>query len=351
VRKVLRYAAAPLIVALYFAFVMPRPQGIASPPAVCVAELWHVDMFEGGSGSRAEFLKARAVEFEKSNKGKYILVKSMTYHQILNAMAEGHYPDMFSHGHGLASDLMFDLAAFGGSADAYRNFLNSGVIDGKLYAVPWCCGCYIISAVKEHAGDGDYSKILASSGKGNLYSFITGYSHFNNPLLAAFAANVTLEEKSLDTSRQYSQYEAYSKFVTKKASVFLLGTQRDVVRISQREDASDFAFQPLKGYCDIVCYISVSKHTQNAAFCVNFTEYLLSEEAQNKLSAINMFSVRQSGLYPQGIMNLAEISVKHAAVPNAFLPKETLENSRALALNALKGDRESGEKLKQILPY
>lgn len=352
-KKIIRYALAPLIIVIYLLFVLPRPQEILSSPSVRVAELWHVDVFEGGSGSRAEFLKARAGQFEKNSKGNYILVKSLTYSQIINAVAEGRRPDMFSFGHGLASDLVFEIAALGAKFNAYQNMSASGVIDNKLYAAPWCCGAYIIAAVTEFAGGGDYTEMLAGSDKDNMYSFITGYSQFNNPLLAALigAENITLSEKSLDLSKEYSQYEAYSKFVSKKSSVFLLGTQRDVVRISQREDSADFSFQALKGYCDLVCYISVSKDTQNADLCVKFIEYLLSEEAQSKLSDINMFSVIKGGLYSQGALGDAEKNVKNAVVPNAFLPKETLLNMRTLACNALKGDAESGQKLRQILSY
>lgn len=356
-KKAIKIILAPLIIVLFAVFVLPHyAADIKSntPPSAKIAELWHVDMFEGGSGSRSEFLKRRAIEFEKENPAKYILIKSMTYTQIINNLLEGQCPDMFSFGQGLACDLLSEIAAFEGNIQTYDNMLSSAVIENKLFAVPWCTGTYIIAGITEHISDDIiYSKELACSSKNNLYSFITGYSLFNNPLLAAYLANksISLGEKSLDSTKHFTQAEAYSRFVSKNYSVFLLGTQRDYVRISGRENASDFSFQTAEGYSDLVCYIGICKKTVNAKLCTGFIEYLLSEKSQKKLTEINMFSVNISDLYKDGIMWQAEQKIKDNLVLSAFISKEILEENRMLAYEALTGNLQSAEKINQMLPY
>lgn len=344
----------PLYIIIFLVFISPAPQTHSqTPPQIKIAELWHVDMFEGGSGSRSEFLRQRAIEYENLKKGNYILVKSMTYEQIINNLIEGNFPDMFSYGMGLGAEILSEIAAFEGNIAVYDNLLTSGVLENKVFAVPWCAGSYIIACINEHYNSGgDYAEALAASAKNNLYSFITGYSSFNNPLLAAYMAdkNITFTEKSLDDREQYSQYQAYSKFITKNASVFLLGTQRDAVRISQRENACDFSFQPLKGYSDLVCYISICNKTAAAALCQEYIEYLLSEKSQKKLNDINMFSVNTDGLYDDGIMKQCQSIMQDHYILNVFISKEVIAENRVLAYQSLAGNKESAKKLRQMLP-
>jgi hypothetical protein len=323
-----------------------------------IMELWHVDMFEGGSGSRAEYLRQRALEFEKVNKSKFILIKNMTYEQVILSLSEGRSPDMFSFSSGLACDILADLRAFEGNCQIYENILDSGVIENKLFAVPWCSGGYIIAAINEYiTGENhNFASILASShqkkGNSTLYSFTTGYALFNNPMLAVFISNknTVFNEKSFDQSKNLTQYEAYSKFISKNASVFLLGTQRDAVRLCDRENAADFSLQAVKGFTDLVCYIGISKNTAANSSCQSFIEYLLGEAAQRKLTQINMFSVNIGGLYNEGIMKDIESALSEAFVLNVFMSKEILNESKTTALNALKGDSASAEKISGMLP-
>ncbi|MDD4003139.1 MAG: hypothetical protein PHE12_02985 [Clostridia bacterium] len=356
-KKATKIILAPLVIVLFTVFVMPHyfaDTKSNKPPLAKIAQLWHVDMFEGGSGSRSEFLKRRAIEYEKDNPARYILIKSMTYQQIINNLSEGQCPDMFSFGQGLACDLLSEIAAYEGNIAVYDNMLSSGVIENKLFAVPWCTGAYIIAGINEHiSGDIIFAKELACSSKNNLYSFITGYSQFNNPLLAAYLANksISLGEKSLDSTKHFTQLEAYSRFISKNYSVFLLGTQRDYVRISGRENASDFSFQTAEGYSDLVCYMGICKKTINAKICTDFIEYVLSEKSQKKLTEINMFSVNISNVYKDTIMKQSELKIKDNLVLNAFISKEILEENKALSYGALTENLQSVEKIKQMLPY
>ncbi len=355
--KVIAMVMVPVYVAIFLIFILPKSHSQQAPqPQTEVVQVWHVDMFEGGSGSRADFLMRRAVEYEKQHKGKYILVKSLTYEQLLGNLAEGLKADIYSFEPGLAGDLLHELCAFTGKIAIYDNLLQSGVAEDKVFAVPWCAGSYVIVGLSELVPqDADFSKLLFSSsrqkGKYQLKSAVMGFSRFNNPLLAAFAADETLRLSagSIDEAAGLSQYDAYSKFVTKIHSVFLLGTQRDAVRISQREDAADFSLQPLVGFTDLICYLGISKDTKCLSLCNGFIEYVLSPISQYKLNSLNMFSVNTVGLYTEGVMKCIEDNMQNLKTINAFTAKEILLEQRQLALKALKGDAESAQKISQLL--
>lgn len=363
-KKYVKIAGAiilPLYIAVYVLFFFPQKDPVSddgAKAAAKIAELWHVDLFEGGSGSRGEFLKQRAINFESMESGNFILIKNMTYQQMIHSLLEGQRPDMFSYSAGAAIDILHDLRAFGGSVQVFENLLDSGIIEDKVFAMPWCSGGYVIAGITEYLSDenADFSKMLADSakskGKSMLYSFITGYSMYNNPMLAALNANknIKLTENSFDERETYTQYEAYSRFTSKNASVFLLGTQRDAVRLTGRENASDFTIQAVKGYNDLVCYISIQKDTPNYGMCEKFIEYLLSESTQRKLTQINMFSVNTEGLYNDGIMREIEKEIKNNFVLNAFISKEILSQNRELALLAVKGDSDAAKKIWEMLP-
>lgn len=359
--KTIAIAIVPIYIAVFLLFIFPSAN-ISSqenkPPVAEIIELWHVDIFEGGSGSRGDFLRQRAIEFEQKNSGKFVLVKTITYEQMINNLKEGQYPDLISYGAGIACDILADICAFNGNVNVYDNFLNSGVLENKVFALPWCSGGYIIAGISEHLPDQniDYATVLASSykqkSKSTLYSFITGYAMFNNPLLSAFVANdnITLSKDSLDDKKPYTQQEAYSRFVSKNASVFLLGSQRDAVRLSQRENAADFTMQALAGFTDLVCYISILKNTKSLSICNGFIEYLMTENVQKKLTSINMFSTVIQGLYNEGIMQQIEQNLPDFKILNAFISKEILMENRTTALNALKGDNDSNKKIWEMLP-
>jgi hypothetical protein len=355
--KIVAMALVPVYIAVFLIFILPRSHSQQQLKAETeIIQLWHVDMFEGGSGSRGDFLMRRAVEYEKQLKGKYILVKSLTYEQLLGNLAEGLKADIYSFGVGLAGDLLPQLCAFSGRIAIYDNLLQSGVVEDKVFGVPWCAGSYVIIGLSELLPQGaDFSKLLFSSarqkGKYQLKSAAVGYARFNNPLFAAFASDesLRLSQNSIDEAAELSQYDAFSKFASKNHSVFLLGTQRDAVRISQREDAADFSMQPLVGFTDLICYLGISKDTKSLSLCNGFIEFVLSPKSQYKLSSLNMFSVNTVGLYTEGIMKRIEDNMQNLKTINAFTSKEILLEQRLLCQKALKGDAESAQKLSQLL--
>jgi len=359
--KIAGIAFIPIYIFVFLFFIFPKSSNDPSDNVTTVteiAELWHVDIFEGGSGSRGEFLKSRAMEYQQKSDNKFILVKVLTYEQMLSNLSEGYYPDLFSFGTGLSSDILSEICAFSGSIAVYDNLLISGVLEEKVFAVPWCAGSYMVAGVTEHLTENDkaFKEILTTSAKqtdkSTLYSFVTGFSMFNNPMLAAFLANSELKfaENSYNAAALYTQVEAYTKFVSKNASVFLLGTQRDAVRLNGRDNSSDFSMQPLQGFTDLVCYIGISKRTNSLNLCNGFIEYLLCDSSQQKLTQLNMFSVNNNSLYDQGIMQEMEENLQNCSVINTFTSKEILAENRTVALQALTGDEDSAKKIWEMFP-
>jgi len=347
-----------ILVAFYLLVLFPpflKGEIKAKEQAAEIIEVWHVDSFEGGSGSRAEFLRSRASEFEKNNKEKYILVRNMTEEQLLTALESGFRPDIFSFSHGLGGSLVYELAETAGEVNAFEGLKKSGVLSGKQFAVPWCAGGYFVAGNKSYIKDGveltgrffNYEYIKKGE---KLYSSAVGYSPYNNPLMAAYAFDKELRitGMSLNKEAAYTQYEAYAKFVGGGESVFLLGTQRDAVRIQNRENSAGFALQPLNSFSDLVCYAGIQKDTKSYNLCGRFIEFLLSSECQVKLKTINMFSSNLDSLYESGAFCEFERGLKDIKTLNAFTDAEILKDLRSTALEALCGDGEAGKKLGEL---
>ena len=71
-----------------------------------VLNLWHIETFEGGSGSRANFLKRRAIEFESQNKGVFVSVQTYTPEQVLQKLNDGARFDIISFSYGVGCDIL-----------------------------------------------------------------------------------------------------------------------------------------------------------------------------------------------------------------------------------------------------
>ena len=76
-----------------------------------VLNLWHVETFEGGCGSRANFLKKRAIEFESKNKGVLVSVQTYTPEQVVQKLNDGAKFDLISYSYGVGCDIVNMLSA------------------------------------------------------------------------------------------------------------------------------------------------------------------------------------------------------------------------------------------------
>ena len=59
-----------------------------------VVEMWNVESFEGGVGSREGWLKRCAAKFEQANKGLFVHVTTLNISQLQQKMTDGAVFDM-----------------------------------------------------------------------------------------------------------------------------------------------------------------------------------------------------------------------------------------------------------------
>lgn len=179
-----------------------------------VLTLWQIDSFEGGRGSRAEYLRSLAQDFAKSA-NVYIEVTALSSDAARTNISAGVVPDIISYG-----------AGFYG--------IESLVSGG--YGKAWCRGAYCLIALSGT----DFSSVstantVINEGKDNLVSVAALFSGLQG---ADYAAPT-----SAYVSLISGEYE------------FLLGTQRDVIRLQTRGES--FEVKPLTEFNDLYQYISV----------------------------------------------------------------------------------------------
>ena len=292
--------------------------------------LWNIDVFEGGTGSRGDFLAARANE--RTDDGIIILVKSHTPESVKKSIEKGEIPDMVSFGVGVDSVRL--LCRYLPSSD-----FKGGVIGGKTYAVPWCLGGYYL-IVKQ----ADNRLIEGLNLKNtNLNGVIVSQNSYNLPVLAMKTSGVTA------TAAEYlSPMDASLKFVTKEGGV-LLGTQRDLRRLEKRGVA--FSAYPLTGFSDLCQYIAVTtKSDEKYRACLDFIRYITSEKVQDKLWKIGM--MRADGKTDDKTGGNADFygydfnKNKHTISP--FSSVDTIEEAKKL-LNTQKIDDFIDDKVKNTL--
>lgn len=225
-----------------------------------VLELWHVDSFEGGTGSRKDFLLKSAAAFEKKNEGVLITVINHTPNSVEDNFSKGIFPDLISFGIGVNGVLEYAIPL---KTRVDNVFFNSASIGGAVYFYPYAYGRYVLF---NNGGNGD---TVLSEGKNNL---------------PKFAAMLAGQEYGED----FDTLEAYSLFAAGKYSR-LIGTQRDIYRLCVR--GKEFECEPLGNFTDMVQYIAVtSKDGGKAKSAEKFAEYLISDEVQLRLGEIGLFS-------------------------------------------------------------
>ena len=267
-----------------------------------IFELWHIETFEGGSASRTSFLEKQAIAFEKENKGVYIVVNSMSLEQFAINVSNDKYPNMISFGIGIGDGIADKLCSIDFDVGIRDELLCGGIFNKKQLAMPYILGGYALIS----KGDSQ-SNVVGTGFKGStnsLKSVVSNGLHIN-----------------LSNEIDFDTYDAYDKFLKGKYDT-LLGTQRDVYRIKNRVDKgtlSGVEYQFLSGYTDLVQYISIVKtEAKDEEICKRFVKQLLSENTQQMLGKINMFSVLNNlKLYTDDIF---------AQMENALADKLEVEN-------------------------
>lgn len=329
--KKLRQACGVVCLAVFVfcvaVFVLPllpkRPVSADKTEYGGVLQMWNVESFEGGCGSRQNWLTKRAAKFERANKGTYVHVETITPAQAEDRLSRGETFDIvgFSFGSGaLFCDKLLPVAVPHNVAD---NFKQSATYGSSTYAIPYLSGVYCLFARQSELAEEDLpsqcltKRITRKVGKRvyELQPLTYGVSYYNNPLYALALSGV---RGSAELS-ELTQYGAYEGFVAHTSAVTLLGTQRDLYRLNKRTEQGKIeplAVLPLGGYTDLVQYVGISDGANKAA-AEAFCKYLLSAEAQSSLVDIGMFSVTDS-IYSDQIYKRCEVALAECYVPNVF---------------------------------
>jgi len=319
-----------------------------------ILTLWHVESFEGGVGSRADWLKKRALEFEKNHKGVYIDVVKLTYEQLTQKLQEGRPFDLASFGVGVGYELLNRLAKIDGEFDVYDNLDESGKIDEVRYGLPYSTGGYLLISRKEDLQKFTNYVDLKSSlfdlsrqykvGKRtiDLKSAIVGSSEFCVPLLSIVSLVSNPVDKVVALSKDLTQYSCYERFLYNDTATVLVGSQRDYWRLSNRQKngkIGQIEYDALVNYTDLTQYVGVceSGDYDRQKLSLEFIKYLVSKKAQSKLTDIGMLPVYDYGIYLSNqVMASLESGLSSVKCLNAFTSKVVLKEIYNECLTVIK---------------
>ena len=256
-----------------------------------VLQLWQIDSFEGGKGSRADYLQKKGNAFSKEY-GAYVTVTALSAEAAVLNLENGNIPDLISYGAGICG-----LESYIGSFTT------------------WCHGGYCLLAVDANA---DFTNVNAentviNSGKNNYTSAAAMFYGLQN-----------------------AEYEkpsgAYVKLINGDYK-YLLGTQRDIFRLKTR--GVGFTVKPVTEFNDLYQNISVVDKSANFSVAQRFVGYLMSHRDDvNKLGLMT----ESSGLYDDEMKVMEGLDYECKVVaPVNKQTKERLENIIAQSdINMLK---------------
>ena len=289
-----------------------------------IISIWHVDSFEGGKGSRKQFLMQISKEYEKQNPGILVCVIDQTFTSVKQLMDEGQLPDVLSFGVGVPFSTPNEL-------DVDCDF-KGGKINDKTYAIPWCVGGYALVTKKQEVS------LLQDN---HIENLIVSQGEYTQPMCA-----LALEGYTANNVFSFSPIDAYVNFLSAKDSV-MIATQRDLIRLENR--GVDVIVKPLTKYNDLYQYVSVyNTDEQKYPYVSTFVDYLLSQPTQSKLDSIGMSSLQTSITYENdNLSNLFKIKSEYTVSP--FTNEGALKNMQSQALQALKGNEQSLTTIKNSL--
>lgn len=340
----------------FFAFLLPnlplKEQTVEQSKQI-ILTMWHVETFEGGTGDRGEWLKKRAYVFQKSHKGVYIDVCKTDYRQFKNRLKEGQGFDLIGFGGGVGLDVLNLLVPLRQAKDIPDDLLCGGKVDGKIYALPYCTGCYITAIRQSDARQVNGFKGLPSdlyncaldkkTGKTTrkLASVATGFGSFNNPL-AALSLNTDQNAKSGDVCCDFdtTQYEAYTSFLRGDKATVLLGTQRDYFRLDNRQKSGNIGeiiFNALGGFNDLTQYVAVGQNAdaEREKLATSFAEFLLSDASQAALTSVGMLPTTKNAKVPDGFVAEMYAAALKSKTISAFASQEVLNGFKTAAKKAI----------------
>ncbi|MDE7084114.1 MAG: hypothetical protein K2O81_02590, partial [Clostridia bacterium] len=209
--------------------------------------IWQIDGFEGGRGSRSQYLQSAGNACFKGKK-IYVTVTSLSADAARANLAQGNEPDIISY-----------PAGFYG----IENYVNKKDFLFKS----WCRGGYCILTLDE---SGDFSDISAentviNAGKDNL-------------------SKVAAVLNGVSGARSEEPTNAYLNLLNGKFK-YLFGTQRDVFRLKTRNVS--FSVKPVTEFNDLYQNVSIlTKNSSRYEICNQYINYLLKH---NKVETLGLF--------------------------------------------------------------
>lgn len=319
-----------------------KPQTLPNASYKGIIELWNVETFEGGSGSRSSWLTNKSAKFEAKNTGLFVHVTTLTEEEAKQKLNDGQTFDIVCFGRGTGSFVRQYLSPIDIDVKAVNdNMLLAGQFDGKQYAIPLYAGAYCLFARTNQLAENELlSKALTQTytrkiGKNTveLSPLICGFTSNNSPLTALAMSGG--QGNASGIAEDVTQYQAYERFVSNKTAVTLLGTQRDLYRLSQREQNGKIealGFYPLTAYTDLVQFVGINANCgEKLSSCQSYLQYLISDEVQASLVNLSMFSVLDKSVYTDERYAAIERGLSKAFVPNAFADSDVIANQRQTA--------------------
>ena len=282
-----------------------------------VISLWQIDSFEGGAGSRKQFLLEVCREFELKHEGVLIMVTNQSVESVEKNYQNGRTSDLVSFGLGVQIKNANSLEKVNG--------FSGGKVGKKTYAVPWCRGGYAIISNPKVANENIQKEDVV----------VVSQADYTQPLLA-----LACEEITLNNFKVLPPMDAYMEFVSGKAQ-HLIGTQRDVVRLNRR--GMEVNIKPLTEFNDLYQYIAVtSKDGGKGYYAEEFIKFLTSTPVQKKLNKICMMSATTTVNFNEEGLNLMQKS-SHKKTLSAFTNIETLKEYQRISKEYFESGKSGSE--------
>ena len=227
--------------------------------------LWQIDGFEGGKGSRAQYLNKLGERCFK-DENIYVSVTALSADMARENLKQGNRPDIISYPAGF-----YGLESYVGSA----NFVN----------VTWCNGVYCLLTLDETADFSDITtqNTVVNEGKDNL-------------------TEVAVALCGLSGAQFDLPANAYLNLLNGKFK-YLFGTQRDVFRLKTR--GVSFNVMPIVQFNDLYQNVAVlAKESERVAICNRFIEFLPKNADVSELGLFNNVTSERT----DGLENLSHVT-------------------------------------------
>lgn len=261
-----------------------------------VLNVWQIDNFEGGKGSRTTYLQKIGNKFSKNNEC-YIVVTALSADAAKLNLDMGNIPDLISYGAGICG---------------ISDYLHGDEII-------WCQGGYCYLTTDDSADFSDISaeNTVINNGTGN-YAEITA--------ILSGIGEATVQKPT----------EAYVNLINKKFK-YLLGTQRDVYRLKTRGE--NFKIKAIDAFNDLYQNISIlTTDKSKIIYAKKFVEEILN----------NSDEINSLGLMVEGkSLHDDEVELLEGINYNYTLRKAITESQKTDLENAIQNHDEN--KLKILL--